>query len=185
MVKNFRINEKVLNTLDPDQWYRGSKSLHERRRFLESFNELKKATKNGEEIAYLSILFLVCNENVETKKIVTALRTKKQINNFAQDIVSKVEIRHKKAESKLSKKQSPQNQRAYDASLIDINETDCLMKQIRRTDYYAKVITSTSVEPIFGPIYNRIAQGMKDKLVNNDDQEEGEDEDEDEIYVGQ
>lgn len=32
---------KALNALDPDQWYRGSQKLHERRQVLPEFEKLK------------------------------------------------------------------------------------------------------------------------------------------------
>lgn len=177
MVNNFHIEDKVLNTLDPDQWYRGSTALYERGKFLEKFNQVKNTTKS--EIAYLSILLLVCNENVDIYKIITSLITRKKVEKFAQDIVSKAESRNEEAESKWELEQTPKNQQACDDTLIDVKEANDLMNRIKRTDYFAKVITSNSVEPIFGQIYNRIAQGIKDNAVDD-----GDEEDEGKTYIG-
>lgn len=67
------------------------------------------------------------------------------------------------------------NQRDYNKTLKDVSEAKHLITQIQRTDYYGKIITSSSVKPIFGQTYNRIAQGIKDKAVDNDN-DEGEEE---------
>ena len=128
--------------------------------------------KSGSQIAYLSILLLVCNEDVDISKIIALLIAKKNTNNFAQDILNKFESRSRDALEKLKKKDTVPNQRGYDEIVIDISEANRLITQIQRSDYYGKIITSSSVEPIFGQTYNRIA-GMKDKAVD-DDNDEGE-----------
>ena len=171
MVRNFRIHDKVLNLLDPDQWYRGSTAIYERGRFLETLNRLKNVRNVDSQISFLSILLLVCSENVNHKKIIDLLIAKKNINNFAQDIVSKFEGRSRDALEKLEKEQTAPRQQDYDNTLIDVSEANRLVTKIQRTDYYGKIITSSSVEPIFGQTYSRIAQGMKDKAIDNDDGE--------------
>ena len=123
-------------------------------------------------MAYLSILLLVCSENVDVHKIIAMLIAKKQVNNFAKDVVNKAEGRSREADKRRREKPNKQNEQAYAQAEIDISEANHLMGRVRRTDYYAKVITSDSVEPIFGQIYTRIAQGMKDKAVENDEEED-------------
>ena len=73
MVKYFRLNDKVLNTHDPGQWYRSSKTVYERGQFFENFNRLNNVRNSGSHIALLSILRLVCNENVYINNITALL----------------------------------------------------------------------------------------------------------------
>ena len=136
---------------------------------------------SGSQITYLSILLLVCNEDVYISNIIALLIAKKNTNNFAQDIVSKFEGRCRDALKRLEKKDTVPNQRYYDQTVIDFGETKFLVSQVQRTDYYCKIITSRSVEPIFGQTYDRIAQGIKDKTVDNDNNEG---EEEGTFYIG-
>ena len=94
--------------------------------------------------------------------------------------MSKFEGRSRDALEKVEKDTVP-NQRAYDETLIDVSEANRLVTQIQRTDYSGKIITSISVEPMFGQTYNRIAQGMKEKAVDNDNDEA---EEEGKFYIG-
>ena len=159
MVQKLKVDDTVLNTLDPDQWYRGSQKLYERAEFLEMFEMLKNETK-PEKVEYLSILLDACNENGNVDKIIEELITKKQNLQFAQDIMDSAQKREIEAQKRLSKI-TKQNQTKFNKTTSDVRRIQTLMTSIHPTEYYAKILTHDSVEQIFGPVYYRILRGMK------------------------
>ena len=160
-MQNLTVDDKVLNTLDPDQWYRGSLKLYGRGEFLRTFKGLKNDKRPGETIEYLSILLDACSESVKTDKTIGDLIKKKNLQ-FAQDIVNKATTRSGEAEIRLNEHRTEANQIKFDNSVLHIREAEELRDSIHPTDYYAKILTNESVEPIFGPIFNQILRGMKE-----------------------
>jgi hypothetical protein len=101
MAMRVSVNAKVQNTLDPDQWYRGSSKRNERAKFLETFHNFKAAiaARPGAQVEFkfLTILLLGCDEEavVDTTKVVNKLTERKKDVNFAKDIVERAEEKKK------------------------------------------------------------------------------------------
>lgn len=162
VVQNLGIDDKNLDTLDPDQWYRGSQKTYERGEYIQKLHDLKMNTKPGEEIEYLSILLAAASTNLDTDTIIGDLIEKKKNLQFAQDIVIKVQIRRNAAKIRLRRQRTTANQTKFNSTQLDLRKAKGLRDYIQPTDYYAKILTHESVEPFFGPIFTRILRGMKD-----------------------
>lgn len=150
---NLTIDDKVKNTIDPDQWYKGSKSLYDRRNFLDKFDTLKERmkTQEAEEFEFLSILLLLCDNNVDALELVSDLSRKKQNTQFAHDIVDKAIDREKALKSPRLKQLRAQ----------DIKDAKIVAKKVKSTDYYFKLIDHSSIQQVFGTTFYHYLSNMK------------------------
>jgi hypothetical protein len=147
----------VQNTLDPDWWYNGSVKLNERANFLGQFHYFKEkfAPPKDEEVEFLSILVLACDENVDIMKIVNNFIMKKQDAEFAQNIVWKAEDRKNKLVKDRKSAREIEQAESYVRFAFEVKNG------IRKTNYYLKVLTNDSVLDVFGPTFYHLLQGMK------------------------
>lgn len=120
--------------------------------FLKAFKDFKTELKKrgNQDIIFLTILLLCCQENVDTNAVATQLATRKADADFAKDLVKRA-----------SALKNPLQKIVDDATVLS--------KEVESTDFACKVLVNDSVQPVFGPEFYRLLQGMKDKTVENDD----------------
>ena len=148
---------------------------------LKTFNQVKGVQNSSSHFDFFSILLLVCNEDVYINNIIALLIANKNTNKFTWDIVGISEGRSRDARERFEKKGTVPNQSDYDQTFIGFREANLLVSQIQFTNCYCKIITSSSVKPIFSQAYNRMARVIKDKAVDNEDDET---EEEGIFYIG-
>ena len=165
MAVKVEVKAKVQNTLNPDQWYRGSLKRNERAKFLKTLHNFKsaRAKQRGREasLEFLTILLLGCSPeaNVNSSKIVTGLRERKQDLNFAQDIVTMAQNSRNTLQNPKRKTRPSLGQLQKADNHIEI--ANSVKNLVRSTDYHFKILTLDSVEAIFGKVFTRYLRGMK------------------------
>lgn len=160
VAKKVMVNDEVQHTVDPDQFFRGSTSLHEREEYLEALHTLKEDKFNrllekGERILFFGILLLAADKVVQETQIVRELAAKKADMGFASDLVeSKIKRRKEMKKNKASVAR-------LDAANRDIQNAVQIKSKVKSTEYIFKLLAHGSVESIFGPVFTRLVRGMK------------------------
>ena len=165
MAVKVEVKATVQNTVDPDQWYRGSLKRNERAKFLKTLHNFKSARakqRSGEaSLKFLTILLLGCypEASVNGSKIVTGLIKRKKDVNFAQDIVTM-------AQNSRNTLQNPKRKRRPSLGQLqradnNIQIANSVKNLVRSTDYNFKILTHDSVEAIFVKVFTRYLRGMK------------------------